>query len=176
MNNNLNKIYEYLLSDNILSHEEEIFSIIPELKFEKGFEQRSEWHSYDVWNHTITAVNSCDLNKEDRLVLLLHDIGKPFSYQDDKDVRHFKNHANKSAEIAKRILERLEVPKEKANTFLKLIEMHSCKINTEDINENNITFYLRLLKIKMCDAKGYEKEHSKMIIEDIDNIKKKINI
>ena len=30
-----------------------------------------------------------------RLALLLHDIGKPFSYQDDESGRHFKNHALK---------------------------------------------------------------------------------
>ena len=92
----LDKLYEYLLSDDISLYEEEIFKMIPELRYEKGFDQKSEWHEFDVWNHTLATILACDNNKGDRLVLLLHDIGKPFSYQDDKDVRHFKNHALKS--------------------------------------------------------------------------------
>ena len=161
--NKLDKVYEYLLSDNVLMYEDELFEIIPELKYEKNFEQKSEWHCYDVWNHTLATINACDKNPEDRFIMLLHDIGKPFSYQDEDNIRHFKGHALKSAEISRNILDRLEVPKEKVSMILKLIEMHSCKINIEDITLENINFYKRLLKIKKCDAKGYEKEHSKII-------------
>lgn len=164
----LKRIYEYLLCDNIKEFENEIFKIIPELVAEKDFNQKSEWHCYDVWDHTITVISSCDRNPEDRLILLLHDIGKPFSYQDDNNVRHFKNHAIKSSEIASRILERLNVDEETSETMLRLIEMHSSKINREDINKDNIAFYKRLLKIKMCDASGYEKEHSKKILEELE--------
>ena len=39
------------------------------------------------------SINDIDI----RLVLLLHDIGKPFSYQEDGNIRHFKGHAQKSA-------------------------------------------------------------------------------
>ena len=75
----IKKLFNILLSDNILLYENELFELIPELKSEKGFDQKSEWHCFDVWNHTLTTVNACDMNPEDRLVLLLHDIGKPFT-------------------------------------------------------------------------------------------------
>lgn len=172
--NDLDKIYSYLSFDNIGLFEEEIFKIIPELKYEKDFEQKSEWHCYDVWNHTVHAVNSCDKEVEDRLILLLHDIGKPFSYQDEGNIRHFKNHALKSKELSKPILERLNVPKEKIKIFLKLIEMHSSKICIEEINSNNKDFYKRLLKIKFCDASAYEKAHSKYITDELETISKKL--
>ncbi len=42
-----------------------------------------------------------------RLVLLLHDIGKPFSFKEGK-ARHYYNHAKVSRDISKRILKRLE--------------------------------------------------------------------
>ena len=103
----INIIFNILLSDNILAHESELFELIPELKSEKGFEQKNEWHCFDVWDHTLATINACDMNPEDRLVMLLHDIGKPILYQDDGNIRHFKGHAKKSAEIAKIVLDRL---------------------------------------------------------------------
>ena len=169
-------LFKILLNDDILLYENEIFELIPELKYEKGFEQKSEWHCFDVWNHTLITINACDMNPEDRLVMLLHDIGKPFSYQDDGNMRHFKGHAKKSAEIAKIVLDRFNIDNETKDIMLKLIEFHSCRINVDDININNVVFYKRLLKIQMCDAKGYEEEHSKKIMEQLNHTQKKINL
>ena len=170
----INLIYNILNSEDISIYEEELFTLIPELKYEKDFEQRSKWHVYDVWHHTLETIKACD-NKEDKLVMLLHDIGKPFSYQDDGDIRHFKGHAEKSYVMSKEILKRFNLSELENETILKLIRLHSTNINIEDINTDNKEFYKRLLKIKMCDAKGYEKEHSKMILKDLEKIRIKIN-
>lgn len=168
MLNDLDKLKYCLLCDDISLVEDEIFLIIPELKNEKNFDQKSEWHSFDVWNHTLTTINACDKNFDDRLVLLLHDIGKPFSYQEDGNIRHFKDHAKKSAVMAKDILLQLNVSKDKIDDIIKLIELHSSKIKIEDINDENIDFYKRLLKIQKCDARGYEKEHAMQIYQQLE--------
>ena len=168
--NDLDRLKYYLLYDDISIVEDEIFSIIPELRIEKNFEQKSEWHSFDVWNHTIKAINACDENFEDRLILLLHDIGKPFSFQEDGNIRHFKNHAKQSAKMAKGILLGLNIAESKVNVMVKLIELHSSKIDVQKINKYNIDFYRRLLKIQKCDAKGYEKEHAMQICQQLENI------
>ena len=91
-------------------------------------------------------------------------------------MRHFKGHAKKSAEIAKVVLDRFNINNETKTTLLKLIELHSCSIDVDNINinKNNVNFYKRLLKIQMCDAKGYEEEHSKKIIEQLNHIQKKL--
>ncbi len=52
----INIIFNILLSDNILLYENELFELIPELKYEKGFEQKSEWHCFDVWDHTFATI------------------------------------------------------------------------------------------------------------------------
>ena len=163
--NELENLYKYLLDDDILSYENEIFKIIPELKYEKNFEQRSEWHCYDVWMHTVATINACEKSFENRLVMLLHDIGKPFSYQEDGEMRHFKNHATKSAEISKKILDRLNISLKPKENILKLIEMHSTEIKPECVSLDDIEFYIRLLKIQRCDAQGYEPQHSLKILE-----------
>lgn len=164
-----------LLNENveqsIKENEEIIFHIIPLLKEEKGFEQKSEWHCYDVWNHTIKAITTCDENFKDRLILLLHDIGKPFSYQDDGDIRHFRGHAEKSAELSKIILENLVINEKDKNEMLFIIRNHSKKIENLHIS-NNPRLFCRLLKIQMCDASAYEPKHAKMILEKLNSIEK----
>ena len=102
------------IEEEIRSNEEYIFMLIPELKSEVGFDQKHPHHSFDVWNHTIEALKHIEPDFELRLIVLLHDVGKPFSYQDGEDgVRHFKGHPKKSKEIAEDILTRLNIePKE----------------------------------------------------------------
>ena len=170
----INKVYDILLKDDIELYEDELFLLIPELKYEKDFDQKSPWHSFDVWNHTLATIKACNNDKNDRLVMLLHDIGKPFSYQDDGNLRHFKNHAIVSKKISQLILDRFNIKDEDKKEILKLIELHSSKIDINDINKDNIDFYKRLLKIKTYDAKGYEKEHSTLILNNLDDIKEKI--
>lgn len=170
----LDMLYKYLLSDNVEEYETEIFELIPELKKEKGFEQKSEWHCFDVWNHTLATIDYCDKNQDDRLVLLLHDIGKPFHYQDDGEIRHFKDHAAVSSKISKKVLERLNYPKDKMEFTLKLIEMHSTKIVVDSINKDDLLFYLKLVKIQICDAHGYEKKHTLMVMDQLKNTENKI--
>lgn len=170
----INILYNLLLNENIASFENELFKLIPELKYEKDFDQKSEWHCFDVWHHTLATIEACDMVAEDRLIMLLHDIGKPFSCQEDGRVRHFKGHAKKSAEIAKKVLDRFNINENTKIEILKIIEFHSTRINSEDINLINVDYYKRLFKIQMCDAKGYEAEHSKKAIASFDDIKIKL--
>ena len=56
----------------------EIFTqLIPELGPAVGFEQRTPYHLYDVYEHTARTVAYIRPNPELRLAMLLHDIGKP---------------------------------------------------------------------------------------------------
>ena len=71
-----------------------------------GFEHNHPHHHLDVWNHTLYALSLSENNFDIRLSLLLHDIGKPFSYQDD-EIRHFHNHPYVSFIMSKSILSRL---------------------------------------------------------------------
>lgn len=176
--NEIEILKEILLNDDVVNsiknNEKSIFKIIPLLKYEKGFEQNSEWHAYDVWNHTINAVSSSPLDFEIRLVLLLHDIGKPFSYQDDGEIRHFKGHALKSNEIASSVLKRLGYQGEKLKELLFLIGEHATTINIDDVNYGNVDLYEKLLIIQFCDASAYEPSHAKQIIERLIKIREKI--
>jgi len=102
--------------------------------------------------------------------MLLYDIGKPFSYQDDGNIRCFKCYAKKLTEISKNILDRFYIPNKNKSNILNLIELHSAKIEINEIDIENKEFYKRLLKIQIFNAKGYEIEHSKKIIDRLNMI------
>lgn len=170
----IKKLESMLLSKNIVKNfkknEEFIFKVIPELKYAKGFEQRNKYHCYDVWNHTIEAMSNSKNDLDIRLVLLLHDIGKPFSYQEENGIRHFKGHAQKSEEIARVILKRLGYEEYKIEELCFLIGNHATTIKEEMLNINNIRIYKKLLYIQYCDASAYAPIYAKEILLKLDKI------
>ena len=72
-----------------------LMKLMPELKFMKGFDHKHPHHHLDVWKHTLLALSKAPNNFDIRLSLLLHDIGKPHSYQNDGGISsccyHFCN-------------------------------------------------------------------------------------
>ncbi len=171
-------IEQILLSDNVENElktkKEILFRIIPELKDEDGFDQKSKWHIYDVWNHTIAAVKNSRPELDIRLALLLHDIGKPHSFQEDGDIRHFRGHPEKSAEIARNVLERLGYESREMEKICYLIANHATIINPQDVNHKNIEIIKKLLHIEFCDASAYNPEYSKSVFDRLNAIKKEL--
>ena len=167
------EIIEQILQVDKITEKEErlIFKIIPELKAEKEFPQNNPWHIYDVWNHTKKVFENSKPDKEIRLVLLLHDIGKTHSFQDDENgIRHFRGHSQKSAEISENILKRLGYSENEIREICFLIANHDKTIQIENINADNLETYKKLLYIKYCDASGYNPEYIRGVTERLDQI------
>ncbi len=100
-------------------------TIIPEFAKCIGFNQRSRYHIYDVWEHTARSLDNSQNGKEIRLALLFHDIEKPSCFiTDDEGHGHFPNHEKKSSETAERIMQRLRFDKETTKNVCALIKYH----------------------------------------------------
>ncbi len=152
--NNINELKDILLYDDVVlsinSNIDLLFSLIPELKYMVGFDQKHPHHHLDVWQHTLLAL-SFSLNDFDiRLSLLLHDIGKPFSYQDE-EVRHFRNHAVVSKMMSYDILKRLDFDDDFIDKICYLIEKHDSIITDKDVKKDYELEYKRY-EIQKCDA------------------------
>ena len=131
---------------------------IPELATCVGFEQNTKYHCYDVFEHTLHALELCE--NDDfitRLGILLHDIGKPLCYTEDEQGGHFKGHAPAGVEITRNLLSRLRFDNETIHRMEFLVEWHDIPLSAEKkrvkrlmqrINDADI---LRLLEIKRCD-------------------------
>lgn len=170
---NLNEI---LLSDNVVESINEnidyLLQIIPEIKNMIGFEHKHPHHHLDVWNHTLLALSLSENDFDVRLCLLLHDIGKPFSYQDE-DVRHFRNHAVVSANMSKIILKRLGFDDDYIKYVCYLIEHHDTQISNEQI-VNDYDLCLKLLKIQKCDALAHHPDKLEKRKKYIDEMNKEL--
>ena len=167
---------DILLTDNIkqsvINNQKQLFEIIPELEYMVGFKHNHPHHHLDVWNHTILALSLSKNDYDIRLSLLLHDIGKPFSYQDE-EVRHFRNHPIVSSNMSKRILKRLNYDTEYINKICYLIAHHDTPITAEEIN-NDIDLCLQLYEIQRCDALAHHPEKLEKRILYLNEIESKI--
>lgn len=141
----MDRLYEILLSDNpsilIKENEEYVFSLIPELKLSKGFEQQNVWHIYDVYEHILHVVDNVPNNLIMRLSALFHDIGKPFTFtRDSEGVGHFYNHWVKSREIFENFADKFNLDSNIKKTVSKLIYYHDIRLEkiTEETKQRLI--------------------------------------
>jgi len=110
----------------VLKEYADVISIpIPELSPMSGFAQRNKHHCYDVWEHTITAIEKSPPLSTSRWAALFHDIGKPACFSLGEDgVGHFYGHQSKSKEIAGIIMGRLKFDNATREKVLQLVENH----------------------------------------------------
>ena len=147
-------LYDILMDDDVISsihnNLDSLLYMIPEINSMIGFDHKHPDHYLDVWEHTLYALGLSEKDYEIRVILLLHDIGKTYSYIEG-DIRHFYGHARVSKMISQSILTRLNFDNSFKNEILYLIEHHDLPIKNEEI-QNNYELMQMLYKIQYCDA------------------------
>lgn len=110
---------------------EVVREILPELAPCMGFDQHSAWHQYDVWEHQLHALEAVQANTPEelpllRLAVLIHDIGKPETFQLGPDGQgHFYGHGKAGAALAQEMLtRRLRLPIQTRQRVALLVERH----------------------------------------------------
>lgn len=157
---------ELLTKDNVVANintnKNTLLFFIPEIKYMMNFDQKHPCHNYDLWNHTLlTLYNAEELSYNDfdtRLALLLHDIGKPFSYQEG-NIRHYPNHNIVSAKMAYTILKRLGYKEDYINTITYLIKNHDKAISDELIRSDP-ELAQKLYQIQHCDVLAHSPQYA----------------
>ena len=172
------KLYEILMVDDVVdsvkSNIDVLLDMIPEIKDMIGFQHNHPHHHLDVWNHTLLALSLSKKDFDTRVALLLHDIGKPFSYQDD-EVRHFHGHAEVSGNMSVGILIRLGFNDEEVDELTYLIREHDTEITREDI-DNNIELCTKRFGIQFCDALAHNPTKLKKRIEYLVRLSKELGV
>lgn len=161
---------------------EKIFSLfIPEIKDMVGFKQNNPYHIYDVWEHTVHAVEQCDNSETNDLVLKLaaffHDVGKPHSYQDGtNDIRHFKGHGRVSADMTDNIMKRLRFDNDTREKVVELVYYHDAtfevgtKYAKRWLNKIGEKQFRRLLALRRADIKAQNPKYEKERIQKVNDI------
>lgn len=113
--------------EEILNGYKEVFSVfIPEFKPMFNFKQLNVHSNEDLWHQTTALVKLVEKDPLLRVVMLLHDIGKPESCPNGRC--KYYNYPKLSAEIAERILLRLRYSKNFVDDCLKLIEYQDVRL------------------------------------------------
>lgn len=135
-----------------------ILEFLPELSPSIGFPQKTKYHCYDVWEHTLHALSQT--TSSDPLVtlgILLHDVGKPHAHQEDADGSHFRGHGEASAEIADSVLRRLRFDNATRELLVKLVLYHDLPLSAEERHVKRALLrygergLLALIEIQRCD-------------------------
>lgn len=127
----------------LMDYVEIIAVFVPEIVPSIGFCQNNYHHIYDVWEHTVHSVAAVEPELVLRLVMLLHDLGKPHSYTEDVDgVGHFYGHPMISTGIAGGVLLRLRYDRSLIRQVCTLVEYHDSHLFP---TENSVRRWLNRL-------------------------------
>ncbi len=112
--------------------------ILPEFDQAMNTEQNHIHHKYSVGEHILHSMTQVPMDKDLRLVMLFHDIGKPKTLQlDEQGITHFHHHAKESMEMAKNIMKRLRFDNETMSVVSRLVLFHDYG-NNQDITETTV--------------------------------------
>lgn len=145
---------------------------IPEIRDCVNFEQKNRHHCFDVYTHTLKAVEKSSQNSTIRLALFFHDIGKPsVAHFDEKGEQHFYSHPKVSAEMTEKIMTRLRFDNDTKNKVVTLVKMHDSPIMVTDMTKPDrkrlkkimsqigSELIFDLIEIKYCDNSAQNPEY-----------------
>lgn len=151
----------------LLQFHEVIEVFIPELSPLIGCRQDTPYHCFDVFEHTLVAVEHISANPLLRLTMFFHDFGKPACKTTDSNgISHFKGHQKVGAEIVEPILKRLRFDNKTVKTVTARIAIHDLKAPKTKIeakrllSEIGLDAYRDLIEIKRADNRAKAEPHA----------------
>lgn len=126
--------------------EDVFFFVLPEISPMKNCSQNHERHIYDVWGHTVKAVENIEPVAELRFAMLFHDSGKPHcKTTDGNGTDHFYSHGKISKKITYDALTRLKTSVKFRESVCNLVEHHD--FLPDKISKKTYKKYISLLGI-----------------------------
>ena len=117
----------------LLEYREILAEIVPELKTMFDYEQGSKYHDSTLFVHTARAVEAAPQREEMRLAMLFHDIGKPVCRSADENGEcHYYGHAEKSVQIADKILRDLKCDNLLRTRVCEIIKYHDMPLDNSE--------------------------------------------
>ena len=139
------KTITHAKADLLMEYSDVLAEFIPEIKPMIGFDQKTPWHKYDVFEHTARAIELTPNDPTLRLSVFFHDIGKPATFQEDAfHTGHFYFHHEKGAEMTEAIMRRMRFDTQSVKTVCVLVKHHDDPL-THNMDPKNIKSLLRAI-------------------------------
>ena len=158
--------------------------ILPEFDKAMVTAQNNPHHCYTVGEHIIQSMAASDADKNIRLAMLYHDIGKPACLMtDEKGIDHFYGHPEVSGQICKASLRKLKFDNDTIHTVVQLVTHHDYQILPEKkyvrraMNRIGKDIFPLLLKVKQADLHAqstYQREEKQEKLDEICALYKEI--
>lgn len=135
--------------------------ILPEFDRMMETPQNHPHHQYNVGEHTLHTLTEVEADKELRLTMLFHDMGKPETLvTDEEGITHFYGHPAVSEEITRKILRRLKFDNDTVHRVCHLVKYHdygnvsvpSMRVVRRAVSKIGEEFFPRVLQIKRADV------------------------
>ncbi|MCL2107723.1 MAG: HD domain-containing protein [Oscillospiraceae bacterium] len=141
----------------ILQYYDVLGVFVPEILACVNFNQRNNYHIYDVLTHTaktIAAIPPLPENRLPRIAMFFHDIAKPECYRLVNNSGSFKGHAERSAEIARRVMRRLRYDNAAIDRVKLLVKHHDEEFSSDDVSVKKLLCKFGLETIEqLCTVK-----------------------
>jgi poly(A) polymerase len=98
--------------------------IIPELSLQREYDQRSRYHSHDLWEHTIRVTSQVPPDRDLRWAALLHDMAKPFVRCDRDDRSTYAKHDILGDEMVRRLGRYLKWSNRRVKAVSEMVRDH----------------------------------------------------
>lgn len=136
--------------DALLRYPELMCAAVPELACMRGFDQRTPYHAFDVYDHTARVLTVAGELSRFRIdggdptappspslmwAALLHDIAKPSTFTVDETGRgHFYGHPEAGCELSRAVMRRLSCGNDLMRDVALLIKYHDKPLRPERID------------------------------------------
>jgi poly(A) polymerase len=121
--------------------------VLPEIDRLHGVEQPPQYHPEgDVWVHTLLLLEKLPADCSPTLAwgALLHDVGKPATFQRAPDRIRFHGHVEVGVKIAADICRRLRFSNDETDQILALVDNHMRFGHVKDMRESTLKRFFRL--------------------------------
>lgn len=141
---------------------EPIFSAVPELALIRDIPQKSRYHIYDVWEHTLHALEHTPADLVSRLAVLFHDTGKSMCHTVGNDgYDHFYGHSIHSTELTLQALKNLRCDNKTLSETAMLVELHDIHFPMRTakfrrlLSRLGYSSFFKLLDVSYADSKAH---------------------
>lgn len=158
---------------------------IPEISAMFDFKQNTKYHCFDVWEHTLRAIDGVPRRAELRAAMLFHDSGKPHCktvevLSDGSKTDHYYGHASFSAEFADAVFCRLKTDKKFSETVIRLVKYHDSVISPTEkavrrwLNRLGEEGLMQLLAVKRADVLAQAPEYRAERLIELDKVRQTV--
>jgi poly(A) polymerase len=123
-----------------------LHEVLPEVEKMKGVEQPPQFHPEgDVWIHTRMLLEGLETGCSATLAwgALLHDVGKPPTFERAPDRIRFNNHADIGAKMARAICNRLRMSNDETDQIVAIVAHHMKFPELPKMRESTLKKFLR---------------------------------